>query len=79
MDSIIELIGVDKVYTVGSVETQVLFDVNLSFEKGYCTSIIGTSGSGKSTLMHIMGTLDMPTAGSVVIDGQKVDGLDGNA
>jgi len=79
MDSIIELTGVDKVYTVGSVETQVLFDVNLSFEKGYCTSIIGTSGSGKSTLMHIMGTLDMPTAGSVVIDGQKVDSLDGNA
>jgi len=79
MDSIIELIGVDKVYTVGSVQTQVLFDVNLSFEKGYCTSIIGTSGSGKSTLMHIMGTLDMPTAGSVVIDGQKVDSLDGNA
>jgi len=78
MDSIIELIGVDKVYTVGSVQTQVLFDVNLSFEKGYCTSIIGTSGSGKSTLMHIMGTLDMPTAGSVVIDGQKVDSLDGN-
>lgn len=79
MDSIIELIGVDKVYTVGSVQTQVLFDVNLSFEKGYCTSIIGTSGSGKSTLMHIMGTLDVPTAGSVVIDGQKVDSLDGNA
>ena len=79
MDSIIELIGVDKVYAVGSVQTQVLFDVNLSFEKGYCTSIIGTSGSGKSTLMHIMGTLDVPTAGSVVIDSQKVDSLDGNA
>jgi len=79
MDSIIELVGVDKVYTVGSVETQVLFGINLSFEKGSCTSIIGTSGSGKSTLMHIMGTLDMPTAGSVVIDGQKVDGLDVNA
>lgn len=79
MDSIIELIGVDKIYTVGSVETQVLFGINLSFEKGSCTSIIGTSGSGKSTLMHIMGTLDMPTAGSVVIAGQKIDGLDANA
>ena len=79
MDSIIELVGVDKVYTVGSVETQVLFGINLRFEKGSCTSIIGTSGSGKSTLMHIMGTLDMPTAGSVVIDGQKIDGLDVNA
>jgi lipoprotein-releasing system ATP-binding protein len=79
MDSIIELIGVDKVYTVGSVKTQVLFDINLSFEKGYCTSIIGTSGSGKSTLMHIMGTLDMPTSGSVVIDGRKINNLDVNA
>ena len=79
MDSIIELTGVDKVYTVGSVETQVLFDINLSFEKGACTSIIGTSGSGKSTLMHIMGTLDMPTAGGVAIDGQKVNDLDANA
>ena len=56
-----------------------LFDINLSFEKGSCTSILGTSGSGKSTLMHIMGTLDMPTAGSVVIDGQKIDDLDVNA
>jgi len=79
MDSIIELTGVDKIYTVGSVDTQVLFDINLSFEKGSCTSIIGTSGSGKSTLMHIMGTLDMPTAGSVVIAGQKVNDLDANA
>jgi lipoprotein-releasing system ATP-binding protein len=61
------------------VKTQVLFDINLSFEKGYCTSILGSSGSGKSTLMHIMGTLDMPTAGSVVIDGQKISELDANA
>jgi lipoprotein-releasing system ATP-binding protein len=57
----------------------VLFGIDLNFEQGSCTSILGTSGSGKSTLMHIMGTLDMPTAGSVVIDGQKIDDLDANA
>jgi lipoprotein-releasing system ATP-binding protein len=56
----------------------VLFGINVSFKKGSCTSILGTSGSGKSTLMHIMGTLDMPTAGSVVIAGQKIDKLDAN-
>jgi len=67
------------VYTVGSVQTQVLFSIDVSFEKGSCTSILGTSGSGKSTLMHIMGTLDMPTAGSIIIDGQKTEELGMNA
>ena len=56
-----------------------LFGINVSFERGSCTSILGTSGSGKSTLMHIMGTLDMPTAGSIIIDGQKIVELDMNA
>lgn len=72
MSSIIELTNVDKIYP-GAVETQVLLDVNLDFEYGSCNSVVGESGSGKSTLMNIMGTLDKPTRGMVVIDGKRTD------
>ena len=68
MDSIIELKNVDKIYT-GGVDTQVLFDINLSFDNGSCNAVVGESGSGKSTLLNIMGTLDTPTRGEVIIDG----------
>jgi len=67
---IIELRHVDKVYTNGDIKTQVLFDVNLAFEEGSFNSIIGQSGSGKSTLMNIIGSLDRPTKGEVVVDGK---------
>jgi len=67
---IIELRHVDKVYTTGDIKTQVLFDVNLAFEEGSFNSIIGQSGSGKSTLMNIIGSLDRPTKGEVVVDGK---------
>jgi lipoprotein-releasing system ATP-binding protein len=67
---IIELRHVDKVYTTGDIKTQVLFDVNLAFEEGSFNSIIGQSGSGKSTLMNIIGSLDRPTKGEVVVDGR---------
>ena len=74
MDSIIELKNVNKIY-IGAVDTQVLFNVNLSFFSGSCNSIIGESGSGKSTLLNIMGTLDKPTNGEVIIDGINTIGL----
>jgi len=67
---VIELNHVDKVYTTGDISTQVLFDVNLAFEQGSFNSIIGQSGSGKSTLMNIIGTLDRPTKGEVIVDGR---------
>ena len=70
MADIIELRHVDKVYTTGDIKTQVLFDVNLAFEEGSFNSIIGQSGSGKSTLMNIIGSLDRPTKGEVVVDGR---------
>lgn len=68
MGSIIELKNVDKIYT-GALDTQVLFDINLSFNSGSCNAIVGESGSGKSTLLNIIGTLDKPTKGEVIIDG----------
>jgi len=77
MSSIIELKNVDKIYT-GAVDTQVLFDINLSFNSGSCNSIVGESGSGKSTLLNIMGTLDKSTRGEVIIDGIKIDDMDNN-
>ena len=77
MGRIIELKNVDKIYT-GAVDTQVLFDINLSFDSGSCNSIVGESGSGKSTLLNIIGTLDKPTRGEVIIDGIRTIDMDKN-
>lgn len=72
MRNIIEMKNIDKVY--GQVlKTQVLNNVNLSFQEGTFNSIIGASGSGKSTLLNIMGTLDKPTNGEIYIDGIRTD------
>ncbi len=66
---VIELRDVNKFYGEGDLAVQVLFDVNLAFEKSSFNSIIGPSGSGKSTMMNIIGTLDRPTSGEVMIAG----------
>jgi len=68
MDKIISLENINKVYGK-KIKTQVLFDLNMSFEPGSFNSIIGESGSGKSTLLNIMGTLDKPTNGNIFING----------
>ena len=68
MNDVIALSGINKIYGT-TVKTQVLFDVDLSFGQGTFNSIIGASGSGKSTLLNIIGTLDKPTSGDVVING----------
>jgi len=71
MADIILLKGVEKDYVSGEVTTRVLFDVNLGLEQGTFNSIIGESGSGKSTLLNVIGTLDRPTRGEVVVDGHR--------
>jgi lipoprotein-releasing system ATP-binding protein len=68
MANIIELKNINKIYGT-SVKTQVLHDVNLSVETGSFNAIIGQSGSGKSTLLNILGTLDQPTSGEILING----------
>jgi len=78
MSGIIELKKIDKIYP-GAVQTQVLFDVNLTFEPSSCNAVVGESGSGKSTLLNIMGTLDRPTVGEVIIDGRRIDIMDKNS
>ena len=72
--NIVELNHINKVYSNG-ISLQVLFDINLGFETGSFNSIVGQSGSGKSTLLNIMGTLDRPTDGEVIIDGSRVDSM----
>lgn len=68
MNDVIALSGINKIYGT-TVKTQVLFDVDLSFGQGTFNAIIGASGSGKSTLLNIIGTLDKPTSGDVIING----------
>ncbi|MFC1957105.1 ABC transporter ATP-binding protein [Chloroflexota bacterium] len=73
----LELAGVNKIYP-GAYEHQVLFDINLTFESKTCSAVVGESGSGKSTLMNIMGILDTPTSGDVIIDGNKISSMNKN-
>ncbi|MCB0856532.1 MAG: ABC transporter ATP-binding protein [Solirubrobacterales bacterium] len=73
---IVKATGLERVYGEGQAEVRALDGVDVTFEKGRFTSIMGPSGSGKSTLMHILAGLDKPTAGSVEIDGEEITGLD---
>ena len=73
----LELAGVNKIYP-GAYEHQVLFDINLTFESKTCSAVVGESGSGKSTLMNIMGILDTPTSGDVIIDGKTISSMNKN-
>lgn len=77
MANIISLQNIDKIYGT-IIKTQVLNNINLSFEEGTFNSIIGASGSGKSTLLNIMGTLDKPTSGEIFIDGKRTDTMKKN-
>lgn len=77
MKEILQLKNIDKIYGT-DIKTQVLYDINLSVEEGSFNSIIGQSGSGKSTLLNIIGTLDRPTNGEVVIDGVNVKQMSSN-
>lgn len=77
LNNIIELKKVNKVYG-DKIKTQVLFDINLKFAMGSFNSIIGASGSGKSTLLNIIGTLDKPTSGEVLINGRSTQSMDRN-
>ena len=77
MDNIVELRNIKKIYG-DKVKTQVLFDLNLSIEKGSFNSIIGQSGSGKSTLLNILGTLDRPTDGEIIINGVNTKSMNAN-
>lgn len=73
--AILQAEDLKKYYGAGENQVKALDGVSLQVEKGEFVSIVGTSGSGKSTLLHMLGGLDKPTAGSVVIDGQDISEL----
>jgi len=64
--------NVQKIYKAAGGDLQVLKGVNISIESGDVTSLVGPSGAGKSTLLHIIGGLDKPTQGGVILDGIKI-------
>lgn len=71
-DVLLQVQNVSKSYHDGAVTTQVLSNVDLQVFKGEQLAIVGSSGSGKSTLLHIMGTLDEPTTGKVLLLGEDL-------
>lgn len=69
---ILKVENLSKVYGKSSNRVEALKDVNLSVNKGEFVAIVGASGSGKSTLLHMLGGLDRPTSGKVIIDGENI-------
>lgn len=74
MADLLSLKNVNKIYG-DKVKTQVLSDINVSFQQREFSAIIGQSGSGKSTMLNIIGTLDRPTSGGVYALGRDLTGL----
>ena len=70
---LIELAGVEKVYRTGKVEYRALRGVDLTIESGEMVAIVGPSGSGKSTIMNMITGIDRPSAGTVTVDGRRID------
>ena len=70
--NILKAVDLQKIYGQGETEVRALDGVNLEVEKGEFVAIVGTSGSGQSTMLHIIGGLDNPTSGQVIVDGQDL-------
>ena len=66
---LLQTIGLEKTYTQGGVAYRALKGIDLEFEAEKFYAIIGKSGSGKSTLLHLLGSLDKPTGGKVILNG----------
>ncbi|MBI5946062.1 MAG: ABC transporter ATP-binding protein [Chloroflexi bacterium] len=70
-----KLTDVTRIYKIGEVETRALNGVSITIGNGEFTSLVGPSGSGKTTLLQLIGCLDQPTSGKVVIDGRETTRL----
>jgi len=73
--SILRTIAVEKTYSTRGVETHALAGIDLAIETGEFTALAGPSGSGKTTLLNLLGALDIPTAGQVLLDEEDLAGL----
>jgi putative ABC transport system ATP-binding protein len=71
----LQLQNIEKVYRTDTVETLALRNINLQIDKGEFLSIMGPSGCGKSTLLNLMGLLDEPSKGNIVVDGKSTERL----
>ncbi len=77
MDTLIEIRDLAKVYERGKQKVEVLHHINLDIAEGDFLALMGPSGSGKTTLLNLIGGLDSPSAGSITIDGARIDQLGG--
>lgn len=75
MMAILQVENLKKIYGTGPNAVHALDGVNLSVEEGEFVAVVGTSGSGKSTLLHMLGGLDRPTSGKVLVDGKDIFSL----
>lgn len=75
---VIEIKSLTKIYKTGKTDFKALNNVDLKIRKGDFVAIMGPSGSGKSTLMNIIGCLDRPTSGSIIIDGENISTVNDN-
>jgi putative ABC transport system ATP-binding protein len=71
---VVKIDQVSKFYTLGTQQVQALHNVSLTVEEGDFLALAGPSGSGKSTLLNLIGCIDIPSSGSVYINGQAVTG-----
>src|SRR3990172_10256114 len=71
----ISAVALEKAYRKGQHKVSVLRGVKISVARGEFLSIVGQSGSGKSTLLHLLGLLDSPDVGEILLDGQRIDDL----
>jgi len=72
---VLELKNVNKIYNSSEVKVHAVQDVTLDFEEAEFSAIVGPSGSGKTTLLNLIGGLDMPTSGEIIIGGTNLAGL----
>ena len=72
---IVKMEHVTKIYGEGNTRVWALDDVNLTVNKGEIVAAVGASGSGKSTLLHVMGGVDIPNEGNVIVDGKDITRL----
>lgn len=75
---IVEFKNVSRVYTSGDHELKALDNVNLTLDEGKFIVILGPSGAGKSTLLNLLGGLDSPTSGKIIVDGKDISDLSGD-
>jgi putative ABC transport system ATP-binding protein len=77
-ENVIEIDSLTKIYKTGKTDFKALNNVDLNISKGDFVAIMGPSGSGKSTLMNVIGCLDRPTSGTIIIDGENISTVNDN-